>query len=99
MGWFRSLCLAALCALPLLSGCDDGQENLPDGGAADASNPDDILVRLNAIPGLVATEPPAPQPPDRPIPPGYRFFTIDFDQPVDHAHPQGPHFSERFRLL
>ena len=69
-----------------------------DGGAPDAP-PGDILERLNAIPGLHATEPPPPTSPAPPLPDGYRFFLVDFDQPVDHAHPEGQHFTQRFRLM
>lgn len=28
-----------------------------------------------------------------------RCFQIDFDQPIDHAHPEGPHFPERLFLV
>jgi hypothetical protein len=69
-----------------------------DGGAPDAPR-GDLLVRLNAIPGLHATEPPPPTSPAPPLPDGYRFFLVDFDQPVDHAHPEGQHFTQRFRLM
>lgn len=104
-----SVGLVALLATLGACGGDDDGATLPDGAsvpAADAgpdagpdASPDDILVRLNAIPGLVAVEPPPPAPPRPPLPEGYRFFTIDFDQPVDHAHPEGQHFTQRFRLM
>jgi len=90
--------LLAAFAPQLACGDDDGSAGPADAAPADAS-PDDILTRLNAIPGLHAIEPPPPMPPARPIPPGYRFFFIDFDQPVDHAHPEGAHFTQRLRLL
>src|SRR5262245_3169358 len=29
---------------------------------------------------------------------GYRYFELDFQQPVDHDDPAGPQFSQRMRL-
>lgn len=31
--------------------------------------------------------------------PGYRYFAIGFDQPVDHQNPGGQHFTQRLELL
>src|SRR5437870_3932408 len=107
MFWSRGsdhlpVCLAALLGAVLvlpLAGCGDDAAAAPDGAPpADAGAPDappgDILERLNAIPGMACAEPPAPVPPARPLPDGYRFFTCGFDQPADHAHPEGLHFSQ-----
>ncbi|APR75811.1 putative secreted tripeptidyl aminopeptidase [Minicystis rosea] len=52
---------------------------------------DDVLVQLNAIPGLSASESGSEVP-------GYRYFEIDFDQPVDHEAPNGQRFTQRLRL-
>ncbi|HLM74314.1 MAG TPA: S28 family serine protease, partial [Polyangiaceae bacterium] len=57
------------------------------GGTADI----DILEQLNAIPGVTATE-------EISAIDGYRYFMIDFEQPVDHADPDGQHFTQRLLL-
>jgi hypothetical protein len=51
----------------------------------------DLLVRLNALPGVVA----------RKIDPFYgypRAFELDITQPVDHDNPAGPTFTQRAYL-
>ena len=80
------------------SGDDD------DDAAADATPPSsdgdvgadaslaDLLVRLNAIPGMTATEEVTDLE-------GYRFFFLGYDQPVDHDNPGGQRFSQRATLL
>lgn len=57
------------------------------GGTADI----DIFEQLSAIPGVTATEEPSEID-------GYRFFMIDFEQPVDHAEPNGQQFTQRILL-
>jgi PS-10 peptidase S37 len=52
----------------------------------------DIGDELRAIPGLTVAERTAPQP-------GYRFFVMEYDQPVDHANPAGQRFKQRMTLL
>ena len=52
----------------------------------------DILTELQQIPGLTVTERTTMQP-------GYRFFVMTYDQPVDHHDPAGPHFQQRLTLL
>ncbi|WP_035306672.1 S28 family serine protease [Actinokineospora inagensis] len=53
----------------------------------------DIADQLRAIPGLtIVSESATP-------PAGYRFFLLTFKQPVDHRHPGGPTFEQRFQLL
>ncbi|MBJ6765458.1 multidrug transporter [Myxococcaceae bacterium JPH2] len=55
----------------------------------------DILTRLTAIPGLTVRENP-----DRvPVPSGYRFFTLEYDQPADHNRPGCQRFTQRLTLL
>ncbi|WP_342381195.1 hypothetical protein NVS55_16130 [Myxococcus stipitatus] len=56
---------------------------------------EDILVRLSAIPGLTVRE----EPVGPGIPPDHRFFVMEFDQPADHAHPEGQRFRQRLTLL
>jgi len=74
-------------ALGCLTGCSEkGTEPPPP--------PQDLLARLDAIPGSTVTEitPPA----------GYHFtraFRIELSQPVDHAVPGGAHFVQPFFLL
>jgi hypothetical protein len=60
---------------------------------ASAQAQDDLLDRLEAVPGLtVVSEEPAPAP-------GYRFFFLTYRQAVDHLNPQGPTFEQRLQLL
>ncbi|TCO56925.1 S28 family serine protease [Actinocrispum wychmicini] len=62
-------------------------------GAVPAQAEGDILAQLKQVPGLtVISESPTP-------PAGYRFFVLSFTQPVDHRHPNGPTFQQRFQLL
>jgi hypothetical protein len=53
----------------------------------------DVLERLRALPGVVSVV----EGPTRIR--GTRFFTLQFDQPVDHAHPEGQRFRQRVTLL
>ncbi len=54
--------------------------------------PVDVADRLAAIPGLTALERATSQP-------GYRYFMLFFDQPEDHARPDGPTFRQYLTLL
>jgi len=76
----------------------DARPGEPDSGAPDAApgfecvdSDDDILVRLEAIPGVTVTEVAIPEP--------YRFFRLTFEQPVDHGDPDGATFTQRVTLL
>lgn len=63
------------------------------GPAGTAAAEDDILHRLKGIPGLTVISenvPPAP---------GYRHFTLNYTQPVDHRKPDGAKFEQRLALL
>ncbi len=53
----------------------------------------DILDQLHDIDGVTAVEAP-----DQ-APPGYRFFTMTIEQPVDHGDPDGATFLQRLVLL
>lgn len=53
----------------------------------------DIKDQLLAIPGLSLIE-------EKPVStPGYRFFLLNFTQPVDHRHPRGATFQQRISVL
>lgn len=54
---------------------------------------DELLDRLEAVPGLTVVSEEAPPAP------GYRFFFLTYRQPVDHLNPQGPTFEQRLQLL
>lgn len=72
----------------LLAACGD-----PSSPAEpDAAVTGDILAELQAIPGLTASELGTNLA-------GYRFFELTYQQPVDHAHPEGAHFGQRMTLL
>jgi hypothetical protein len=66
---------------------------LSTAGAATAAQPDttDIKDRLLAIPGVSLIE-------EKPYP-GYRFFVLNFTQPVDHRHPAKGTFQQRITVL
>ncbi|MFF0148391.1 PS-10 peptidase S37 [Amycolatopsis sulphurea] len=60
--------------------------------AAPAASASDITTELAAIPRLtVVSKDPAPA--------GFQFFKLTFTQPVDHRHPEGRTFEQRFTLL
>ena len=86
--WLVSLLLASVA-------CGDSkQAAMPDGPPApDAALPvGDILDELRAIPGMTATE-------QSTMLPGYRFFLLEYEQPVDHHDPASPKFVQRMTLL
>jgi hypothetical protein len=66
----------------------------PDSAEVDASVAPlgDILDELQAIPGLTVTE-------RATMHEGYRFFVMEYDQPVDHENPAGARFKQRMTLL
>ena len=70
----------------------------PDAGEPDAApgftcveSDDDVLARLQALPGVTVSEEPQDPP--------YRFFQLEIEQPVDHADPDGATFTQRVSLL
>jgi len=81
--------------LLLVCACGSGG-GAPDGGAGmvDARVPTgSIDERLRQIDGLTVVEE-LSNPPT-----GYRAFTLEIDQPEDHAAPGGEHFAQRLVLL
>ncbi|MFI9251562.1 S28 family serine protease [Streptomyces sp. NPDC053069] len=62
-------------------------------GAATAaqSGPTDIKDRLLSIPGMSLIE-------EKPYP-GYRFFVLNYTQPIDHRHPERGTFQQRITVL
>ncbi|MFE9254694.1 aminopeptidase [Streptomyces sp. NPDC006879] len=63
-------------------------------GAATATPPSsgtDIKDRILAIPGMSLIE-------EKPYP-GYRFFVLNYTQPIDHRHPRRGTFKQRITLL
>jgi hypothetical protein len=88
------------CLVTLVA-CSDSKKNGdgPDAGTSpdasgDASNAPlgDILDELRMIPGLSVTE-------ETTMLEGYRFFVMEYDQPVDHESPSGATFKQRLTLL
>ncbi|MFJ3948605.1 aminopeptidase [Streptomyces sp. Je 1-4] len=62
-------------------------------GAATAAGPEteDIKDRILAIPGMSLVE-------EKPVD-GYRYFVLNYSQPVDHRHPSKGTFQQRLTLL
>lgn len=88
----RSTHLLLLSMIFASVSCGDNQNpNGPDAPTVDADTRD-ILVRLNALPGVVANEFATDVP-------GYRAFALQFDQPVDHQRPTTQRFAQFATLL
>ncbi|MFH9660807.1 S28 family serine protease [Streptomyces sp. NPDC017248] len=60
-------------------------------GAATAAEPTDIKDRLLSIPGMSLVQ-------EKPYP-GYRYFVLEYTQPVDHRHPDRGTFRQRITVL
>ena len=99
-GVFRAAWL--LVAAVLLQACGDttlAEPVVPEpparavGALEAAADSEDILARLQSIPGLTVLG-------ERPSPlPGTRFFRLQFEQPADHDRPLGERFQLRVNLL
>lgn len=62
-------------------------------GETEPRTPDELLAALRALPGVHdATEMPTQSP-------GYHYYVLHFEQPVDHANPGGPTFLQEVSLL
>jgi hypothetical protein len=91
-----------LAATVLLQACVDTTLAEPSGAEAPmravgaletAADSEDILARLQSIPGLTVLD-------ERPSPyAGTRFFRMVFEQPADHGRPLGERFQLRVNLL
>ena len=92
----RSCLLGLLLGLaPGCGGDDDGPAPGPDAGldaAVIQCSGGDVADLLAEIPGLTATERESDEP-------GYRAFDIEYDQPADHAQPDGARFVQHLTLL
>lgn len=60
---------------------------------ANAADPIKVIEQLRALPGVTLVQQRSTSFA------GTLFFQITFRQPVDHAHPEGPYFSQRAYLL
>jgi hypothetical protein len=83
-----------LLGLLTLLACGDSKPSgeLPDAPTSDAAALGDIFDELRAIPGLTVTE-------QETMLDGYRFFVMEYDQPIDHQDPASPTFKQRMTLL
>jgi len=61
------------------------------GGSPATAAEDDILDRLEAVPGMTLVE-------EKPYA-GYRYFVFTYTQPVDHRHPEAGTFEQRITVL
>ncbi|MFJ3805604.1 S28 family serine protease [Streptomyces sp. NPDC090073] len=66
---------------------------LSTAGAATAaqSEPSDIKDRLLSVPGMSLIQ-------EKPYP-GYRYFVLNYTQPIDHRHPERGTFQQRITVL
>lgn len=78
-----------LLAVALLSGA----LLVPAPAVAYAEHSTDIVTALKNLPGVtfLRENPTAPA--------GYRYFTLEIRQPIDHRHPERGHFEQQLRLL
>ena len=89
---YRSLAAALALALVACGGDDDAT----DGTAVDAgptSTGDELVDRIAALPGVASVDEL-----ETDIS-GYRYFSIGFDQPVDHEDPDGQRFVQYLTLI
>ena len=82
------LLTACLIAAAALGGCGDDAADAP----VDAPG-GDLLDQLRGLPEVASVTEAATDVP------GYRFFKLQVDQPVDHDDPDGPHFQQYVSLI
>jgi len=82
------LLTACLIATAALGGCGDDAADAP----VDAPS-GDLLDQLRGLAEVASVTEAATDVP------GYRFFKLQFDQPVDHDDPDGPHFQQYVSLI
>lgn len=91
--------LGLLCLAACGSDSSPSMMNTPDATPPDVAidappKPlGDILVELREIPGMSNVVE------DTTMLPGYRFFVMTYEQPVDHENPAGAKFQQRLTLL
>lgn len=76
---------AVVAAAALAGACGDDEPTMINTG--------DILEDLRSLPGVASVEV------EQTGVTGYRYYTLQFDQPVDHADPGGPHFLQKVSLM
>ena len=83
----------ALAAVLALTACGDPTPAAPDAPLPDAA-PDPLLAALQALPGVTAIE-------LVPVnaPPGYRYFGLTIEQPIDHDDAQSATFQQHLTLI
>ncbi len=87
------LLVAVLLSCAAVTACGGDDSETPDAGLSPDAPTGDILERLRALPHVVSVE---ERMTDEP---GYRYFSIGFDQPVDHEDPGGQHFTQFITLI
>jgi hypothetical protein len=75
-------------ATPSTTGTNDSTSTT---GTTDSSGTTDIRSRILAIPGMSLIE-------EKPVD-GYRYFVLQYKQPIDHRHPSRGTFEQRITLL
>ena len=94
----RFRAITSFFLIGLLACGDSSSKQQPDAAPPDAAidAPDlplgDIADELAAIPGMTVEERTS-------MTDGYRFFVLQYEQPVDHQAPSGPTFKQRMTLL
>jgi hypothetical protein len=88
----RSFALVGALVAALLTSQVQAEVPVPVESPEQSTQTQDILTRIRALPGVVSAVELANRR-------GIRFFSIAFDQPVDHAHPEGRRFRQRVTLV
>ncbi|HEY1814277.1 MAG TPA: S28 family serine protease [Kofleriaceae bacterium] len=87
----------ALVASLIACACGGGHDRGDDDGSGSGSGSGsavDILAQLQALPGVSVTELTSSQTAS-----GYRYFELEFTEPVDHTQPSGPTFQVEVSLM
>lgn len=79
-------------ALALPGGVALAQESSSDASPTAEKAAVDLIDRIRALPGVISVT-------ERSAVEGYRHFSIDFEQPVDHKNPDGASFTQRVGLM
>lgn len=87
--------LSVVCALGAACGDSlpgDTADPTPDAAVDGSDGLGDILDELRGIPGITVEERSS-------MLDGYRYFVMEYEQPVDHHDPSGAQFTQRLTLL